>query len=609
MTEEWRGAATTNTAASTNCANYAYDPIGQLTSDLAAELIGSTNRMNEQLRYTYDLPHEIKPRLNRCFCNLLEAAWREAAFVCPGISRGKAGNLAYRTNNALVEKFQVSSVNELTTGTNGGRLTVMGTTSSQATNVTVHPVRYHGYVLLCLRFAQSRGRLPLYRILRRSDTKGKAASGRLGEFDLPAGPTGTDILRGVPEPGRRRPAREVSQIRLGQTLFEGPPAALSHGVNGTNALLYGDATFAATNMPLTTAYTAIARDAYGRINTNTATVSLATNSPFQYDLNGNLTNDGTMSFAYDDENQLTQVWVRNQWASVFTYDGKMRRRIRQEYTWSGGWVQTNIVYYVYDENVVIQERDLNYLPTVTYTRGKDLSGSLEGAGGIGGLLARTDMSTSQAAFYHADGNGNVTMLVNASQAVVAKYLYDAFGNTLSLSGPLVYANLYRFSSKEVHHNSGLVYYVFRYYDPNLQRWLNQDPIGEAGGINLYRFVGNNPLNWVDPMGLWGIDPDSNPGGINVVQVVSIKLPLAAVANQSSIPYTTVSSSTGPSYPISLGGPAPLAVQQDILNAFSVGQFAGTQVGQQMYQDILSKYSRRTVAAAIFASCSLSCRSE
>ncbi len=373
-TEQWRGAATTSTAVSTNYANYTYDPIGQLTSDLAAELIGSTNRMNEQLHYVYDA----------------------------------AGNLAYRTNNTLVEKFQVNSVNELTTGTNGGRLTVMGTTSSQATNVTV---------------------------------------------------------------------------------------------NGTNALLYGDATFAATNMPLTTAYTAIARDGYGRINTNTATVSLATNSSFQYDLNGNLTNDGTMSFGYDDENQLTQVWVPNQWFSQFSYDGKMRRRIRQEFTWSGGWVQTNIVYYVYDGNVVIEERDVNHLPSVSYARGKDLSGRLQGAGGIGGLLARTDDSAQQTAFYHADGNGNVTMLVNSYQAVVAKYLYDAFGNTLSLSGPIAYANRYRFSSKEAHQNSGLEYYLYRYYDPNLQRWPNRDPIGEAGGINLYGFVGNNPVSRIDPYGL------------------------------------------------------------------------------------------------------------
>jgi RHS repeat-associated protein len=438
-TQLLRGTVPVSGPGSTNYANFTYDPIGQLISDLAAELAGSTNRMNEQLRYAYDA----------------------------------AGNLNYRTNNTLVENFAVSSLNELTTGTNGGRLTVMGTTSSQATNVSV---------------------------------------------------------------------------------------------NGTNALLYGDATFASTNMPLTTSYTAIAKDIYGRISTNTATVSLSTNVSFQYDRNGNLTNDGRMSFGYDDENQLTQVWVPGQWFSQFTYDGRMRRRIRQEYTWSSGWVQTNIIYYVYDGNVVIQERDINNFPTATYTRGKDLSGTLQGAGGIGGLMARTDNTTGQPAFYHADGNGNETMLANSEEAVVAKYLYDAFGNTLSLSGPLAFANPYRFSSKEAHQNSGLVYYLYRYYDPNLQRWPNRDPISEPGfdllarrqvtdtkelrqrlltalstqipitasateivtrfaemivnyqslqtaGDNLYGFVGNNPMNDNDPLGLgfggvW--NPNKNP---------------------------------------------------------------------------------------------------
>jgi len=61
--------------------------------------------------------------------------------------------------------------------------------------------------------------------------------------------------------------------------------------------------------------------------------------------------------------------------------------------------------------------------------------------------------------------------------------------------------VYRFSSKEAHLNSGLVYYLLRYYDPNLQRWLTQDPIGENGGANLYRFVGNNTVNLFDPYGL------------------------------------------------------------------------------------------------------------
>jgi RHS repeat-associated protein len=204
------------------------------------------------------------------------------------------------------------------------------------------------------------------------------------------------------------------------------------------------------------------------------------------------------------------------------YDGKMRRRIRQECTWQGGiWVQTNEVYYVYDGNLVIQERDVNNLPTTTYTRGLDLSGSLQGAGGIGGLLARTSQAYADGplagqSYYHCDGNANVTMLINNSQAIVAKYLYDAFGNIISKSGLLADANIYRFSSKEAHPNSGLVYYLYRYYDPNLQRWPNRDPLSDYGSlvysepndeslwdfieINLYRPVGNSPVNSTDPYG-------------------------------------------------------------------------------------------------------------
>jgi len=83
-------------------------------------------------------------------------------------------------------------------------------------------------------------------------------------------------------------------------------------------------------------------------------------------------------------------------------------------------------------------------------------------------------------FYHCDGNGNVKVLTDPSQDIVAKYFYDAFGNVIGSYGPLAAVNLYRFSSKEAHPPSGLVYYLYRYYDPNLQRWLNRDPIGEEG---------------------------------------------------------------------------------------------------------------------------------
>jgi YD repeat-containing protein len=127
---------------------------------------------------------------------------------------------------------------------------------------------------------------------------------------------------------------------------------------------------------------------------------------------------------YDDENQLIRVTITSATKSEFRYDGRMRRRERIEYVWAGNaWVTNLLVRYVYDGNLAVQER--HYVPqpfdeilqkVVSYTRGNDLSGTLQGAGGIGGLLARSEHSGLSAqpstAYYHADGNGNVTCLVD-----------------------------------------------------------------------------------------------------------------------------------------------------------------------------------------------------
>src|SRR5205085_3091870 len=140
------------------------------------------------------------------------------------------------------------------------------------------------------------------------------------------------------------------------------------------------------NADALTNITAIAQDSYGRRDTNSVTTNLNA-MLFSYDENGNMISDGTLAYEYDDENQLTAVYndVVPSWRSEFVYDGKMRRRIRKEFTWNGSaWVQTNEVRYIYDGNLVIQERDALNAPVVTYTRGKDLAGSLETAGGIGG---------------------------------------------------------------------------------------------------------------------------------------------------------------------------------------------------------------------------------
>jgi RHS repeat-associated protein len=156
--------------------------------------------------------------------------------------------------------------------------------------------------------------------------------------------------------------------------------------------------------------------------------------------------------------------------------------------------------YLYDGLLPIEHLDASNATTLTVTRGLDLSGSLQSAGGIGGILATTDYSLLSSVYFNFDANGNVTHLIDDTDNVVAHYEYDPFGNKIVNEGPLADANPYQWSSKESHAKSGLVYYLYRCYAPELGRWVSRDPIEEEGGENLYVFVVNDPCAYVDPAG-------------------------------------------------------------------------------------------------------------
>src|ERR1039457_3557419 len=99
------------------------------------------------------------------------------------------------------------------------------------------------------------------------------------------------------------------------------------------------------------------------------------------------------------------------------------------------------------------------------------------------MLARTDANGST--FYHADGAGNITALMDGNENIVARYLYSPFGKLTGKWGSMADANEIGFSSMPWH--DGISFYPFRGYTPDLDRWLNQDTIQEAGGINLYEY--------------------------------------------------------------------------------------------------------------------------
>lgn len=155
--------------------------------------------------------------------------------------------------------------------------------------------------------------------------------------------------------------------------------------------------------------------------------------------------------------------------------------------------------------------------------GTDLSGTPQGAGGVGGLKAVTLHTGTNAGiyFYAYDGNGNVMALLNAATGgKAAEYEYGPFGELLRTSGPLASLNTFRFSTKFCDDESGLYYYGYRYYDPSTGRWPSRDPIFERGGNNVYGFIQNRGINDVDLLGkssIWvppggPLPPDNRPGG-------------------------------------------------------------------------------------------------
>jgi RHS repeat-associated protein len=239
---------------------------------------------------------------------------------------------------------------------------------------------------------------------------------------------------------------------------------------------------------------------------------------FTHDADGNLTSDGRWTYTWDAENRLIAMESGTGVPPVvrkkleFVYDFQSRRISKKVYEWngaSGEWQVAGDLRFIYDGWNLVVELDATLAPVRTHTWGLDLSGSEQGAGGVGGLLfTTTHAPAASTRFVSFDGNGNVSALLNVESGVTsAEYEYDPFGETIRATGPLAKENPFRFSTKYADDETGLVYYGYRYYAPGMARWLSRDPIDELGGINLYLALANDPINLVDPLGLaeWRLD--------------------------------------------------------------------------------------------------------
>jgi RHS repeat-associated protein len=229
----------------------------------------------------------------------------------------------------------------------------------------------------------------------------------------------------------------------------------------------------------TTDVAVIATDASGNARTNTYRVSQSGSSKsLTYDANGNLTGDGTRTYEWDGLDRLTAV---NQGTSrsEFSYDG-LGHRVRIVEKTSG--TVTTDRRFLWCGNAICEERDASGATVAKRFFG---NGVQQGGSNY---------------FYTHDHLGSLREVTDTAGSVRARYDYDPYGRRTKTAGDIDAD--FGFTGHFVHAASGLTLTLYRAYDSEAGRWLSSDPIGIAGGLNLYGYAGNNPINFIDPLGLW-----------------------------------------------------------------------------------------------------------
>jgi RHS repeat-associated protein len=217
---------------------------------------------------------------------------------------------------------------------------------------------------------------------------------------------------------------------------------------------------------------------------------------FAYDPDGNMIQGYTpagslFSARYDAANHLKSL--------VYTNGGVV---LSNEYIYTGNgflarWRQfqdgalAGDTLFVRAGHLPLQERGSDGTVARQYAWGLGLDG------GVGGLLDLAQAGQHYSYLY--DGIGNVTALLDAAQTASVRYAYEPFGALIATDGSL--DQPMRFSTKLLDSNAGLSYFGHRFYSVAVARWLTRDPAGEAEGDNLYEFVRDSPINYIDPQGL------------------------------------------------------------------------------------------------------------
>ena len=241
---------------------------------------------------------------------------------------------------------------------------------------------------------------------------------------------------------------------------------LSYGYNDAGERIAVDGTWARTSQPA-----AVASATYNAANHQLTFGAQA----LTYDLNGSLTSDGTNTYTWNARNQLTAITGPT--PATFMYDGQGRRKQKA--------VNAATTDFLYDGLNIAQEQ-----------AGAVTTNSLVGLG-IDERFVRSNATETRDLLI--DALGSTIALADGSGSIQTSYTYEAFG--VSTTTGALSANPYGYTGRESD-GTGLYYYRARYYQPGLQRFISEDPIGFGGGDwKLYAYVRNSPTTLIDPTGL------------------------------------------------------------------------------------------------------------
>ena len=305
-------------------------------------------------------------------------------------------------------------------------------------------------------------------------------------------------------PGRGSKVNVTGTIPTAWTLADNDVTVTPNSTpaNAVNAEVHGRF-FIARNVPLTqetnsieasTDATTLADHSPSSDTVQSVKLDTSLNVSYTYDANGNLTvkseEGGSVlwTYTYSVDDWLIKVEGPNGLVEEYEYD-PIGRKYKTQTTSAG---QTITRYFVYDSGSVILELDSDVELNREFIRGISLGG------GIGGLLYIRD-SVGDLGYFHYDGQGNVVSVTDESREELAYYEYDAWGNLLTACGSL--ANEFAFSTKQASTGTGLIDFGYRHYDPTVGRWTQRDPIGADGGLNLYAYLMDCPVSFLDPWGL------------------------------------------------------------------------------------------------------------